>query len=51
MEDIEDIIYEYERSNMTTDELIFKLTSYLLSRIEEIEERMDGDVLCQKKNK
>ena len=51
MEDIEDIIYEYERSNMTTDELIFQLTSYLLSRIEEIEEKMEGDALCQKKNK
>lgn len=52
MEDIEDILYEYDRSDMTTDELVFKLSSYLLSRIEDLEERlMDGDALCQKNNK
>lgn len=49
MDELEDIVYEYERSNMTTDELIFKLSSYLLSRIESLEEDIREVLQCQKK--
>ena len=49
MDELDDIVYEYERSNMTTDELIFKLSSYLLSRIESIDERLEEVLQCKKK--
>ena len=49
MDELDDIVYEYERSNMTTDELIFKLSSYLLSRIESIDERLEEVLPCKKK--
>lgn len=40
MDELDDIIFEYENSTMNTDELVFKLTSYLLGKVEALEEEV-----------